>query len=306
MSSAHDRRAALKDIASSTLKFIERGAYSFNGEVHELHTQTAKEGTRFFGPKSSSDLANWRSLTHALSGNRQTQISIVEISTIRCCCLLAAALRREPSSGENINIGVLNFASATKPGGGFLNGAQAQEESIARSSTLYPTLCTDAAEEFYHLHNHHSSNSFHTHAMIYSPSVEIFRDDDGEWIKPVMVDVLTCAAVHAGEVRESRQGFTGRREQEDSIQSAMRERMGRILYLFEKMGVRNIVLGSFGTGVFGNDVDVVAKLWADLLSARSARFKGSFDRVMFAIMGRKTFVEFEEGFNGRQSNLRWP
>ena len=70
--------------------------------------------------------------------------------------------------------------------------------------------------------------------------------------------------------------------------------MARILYLFEKKGVRNLVLGSFGTGVFRNDVDAIAQIWADLLSGPSARFGKSFDRVMFAIMGRQTFVEFEE------------
>jgi len=298
MSSTHDRhrdRAELKEFASSTLKAIEYGGYRVDDVTHELHFQTAVQDTRFFPSGSSSDLANWRSLAHAQPGNRQTQISIVEISTIRCCGLLAAALRRDPSGIENIKIGVLNFASATKPGGGFMNGAQAQEESIARSSTLYPTLLSDVAQDFYRLHN--SSNSFYTHAMVYSPGVEIFRDDEGRWTKPIMVDVLTCAAVHAGEVRESRLA------QEDSIQSAMRERMARILYLFEKMGVMNIVLGSFGTGVFGNDVDVVANIWADLLSVRSARFRGSFNRVIFAITGRKTFIEFEECFKGRQSSL---
>ena len=37
-------------------------------------------------------------------------------------------------------VGVLNFASAKNPGGGFLNGAMAQEESLAASGGLYRTL----------------------------------------------------------------------------------------------------------------------------------------------------------------------
>ena len=37
--------------------------------------------------------------------------------------------------------------------------------------------------------------------MVYSPRVVLIRDDDGEWRSPVEVDVLTSAAVNAGEIR---------------------------------------------------------------------------------------------------------
>lgn len=81
----------------------------------------------------------------------------------------------------------------------------------------------------------------------------------------------------------------------------MRERMGRILFLFEKQGIKDLVLGSFGTGVFKNKVSLVAAIWTELLTAPGARFANSFDRVVFAIIGRSTFVEFKDAFEERQA-----
>ncbi|KIM72327.1 hypothetical protein PILCRDRAFT_829824 [Piloderma croceum F 1598] len=295
----HSDRDALKDIAKTTIRAVNRGEYTIHDTIYMLHSHAAVQGTRFFDHDSSS-LSNWQSSPSVLFGNRRSQqshISILEISTLRCARLLTNILRLRPANSRKV--GVLNFASATKPGGGFLNGAQAQEESIARSSTLYPTLVSHVAREFYEIHNDDPTNAFYTHSIIYSPDVEVFRDDDGGWTKPMSIEVLTCAAVNAGEVRGTRNSVPAGQSTEGRIRSVMGERMARILYLFEKKGVRNLVLGSFGTGVFRNDVDAIAQIWADLLSGPSARFGKSFDRVMFAIMGRQTFVEFEESFNGR-------
>ena len=81
--------------------------------------------------------------------------------------------------------------------------------------------------------------------------------------------------------------------QEVQIEKEMSERMGRILYLFERKGiVRNIIIGVFCT----NDVATVARIWAHLLLFPETRFKDSFDRIIFAT-GEKTFAAFHSAFH---------
>ena len=130
--------------------------------------------------------------------------------------------------------------------------------------------------------------------MIYSPHVLFIRDDKGECQLPLEVDVITSAGVNAGVVRR----YLRQRKSEDEsgIYAAMKERMARILFLFERHGVRHVVLGSFGTGVFRNSVEMVAGIWAELLTAEDARFKHSFDHVYFAILGHSTFETFKNTF----------
>jgi len=131
----------------------------------------------------------------------------------------------------NCTIGVLNFASAKKPGGGFINGAQAQEESIARASTLYPSLTTYEGKKFYTHFRADPENAFYTHAMVYSPAVVLFKGDMGDLKKPIDVDILTSAAVNAGEVRENL-----RRDQEmHSLRVRVREAELRRRADIEKM-----------------------------------------------------------------------
>ncbi|MFR3753045.1 MAG: TIGR02452 family protein [Enterocloster sp.] len=76
--------------------------------------------------------------------------------------------------GENqCRCAVLNFASAKNPGGGFINGAMAQEESLAASSCLYKTL---TAHETYYRMNRACSTMIYTDHAIFSPDVVFFRD----------------------------------------------------------------------------------------------------------------------------------
>jgi uncharacterized protein (TIGR02452 family) len=296
------RGTTLRKIAEDTLSAVESGFYLIDQVSYDLTPQIdlSKQQTVYYSP--DSELSNWSttsSLAECPSDAPTTEISILEISTLdgaRHLSGISSTIVDQSNPIARSKIGILNFASAKNPGGGFIRGAQAQEESIARSSTLYPTLMTDTAQAFYNLHKRDSKGGYYSHAMIYSPHVLIFRDDNGGWTKPLEVDVLTSPAVNAGVARRTLHGVVGGQAEEGRIEKAMRERMARILFLFEKQETKNIVLGSFGTGVFRNDVGMVARIWADLLAVREARFKNTFDRVVFAIIGRKTFEEFKDAF----------
>ena len=283
------QRNARKEIAAATLDAMAHGSYL----QYDLGTPItlAKQGTRYYGPDSQT-LSAWAT-TQPSKTYPSTRVSLLEISTIEGCRFLAT----DAFSSQPRKLALLNFASARKPGGGFLSGAQAQEESIARSSTLYPTLMTATGQKFYTLHNKDTKDGIYSHAMIYSPGVLLFRDDRGSWLDPpVKVDVLTSPAVNAGVVLRSTKRNDGKWEREQEIENVMRERMARILHLYEIQGAQDLVLGSFGTGVFQNDVGMVARIWAELLLSKGARFEQSFDNVVFAVLGNDTFGEFQEVF----------
>jgi len=307
-SKVHDsRRRRSKQIADGTIDTLQKGFY----DEHVPHSnQTIRhdisgdlrhtERHTVFYPEDSFELSRWQT---AFSSQRQAtrpaKLSVLPLSTLEGARYMDNIT--SPSSPKHI-IGILNFASATKPGGGFLTGAVAQEESIARSSSLYLSLATPIANRFYASHIQDNKGGFYTHAMVYSPNVLLIRSDDGAWLNPLKVDVVTSPAVNAKEVRERRRaenqsigGLFGNTRLDAHIREVMRERMARILALFELRGVKNIVLGSFGTGVFQNDIRVVAGIWSELLKGRQARFSTSFDNVLFAIPDQKTLDEFKDG-----------
>ena len=111
------------DIAASTLDKIQRGSYNIEGRTFDLTRciEEMKNATLFF--PENSDLSEWR--TQALSNEpdrRAVDITVTERSTLSG----ARALKRELNGNSTERIGVLSFASAKNPGGGFLTGAQAQ------------------------------------------------------------------------------------------------------------------------------------------------------------------------------------
>ena len=189
------------------------------------------------------------------------------------------ASRKLYLEGGTGDIAVLNFASARNPGGGFLRGAQAQEESLARNSGLYACLTSRHCEGMYRL-NSDSKSCLYSHCMIYSPNVPVFKDDEGELLEEwYPLSFISAPAVNAGVVRKRE------RNADATIEATMRERMRRVLRVAAEHRHETLVLGAFGCGVFDNRPADVARLFADLLMKESSPFYHKFSRVIFAIIG---------------------
>lgn len=185
-----------------------------------------------------------------------------------------AALRRLSATPGGPVAG-LNFASAKNPGGGFLGGAEAQEESLARSSALYP--CLLAAPEYYE-RNRACRTTLYLDLAIWSPDVPFFRDDSGSLLaQPFTASVITAPAPNAGAVANNESTRIG------EIVPTLRRRAKFVLHLAAARGVRRLVLGAWGCGVFRNDPGQVARTFAELLLGS---FQYAFEEVVFAIYDR--------------------
>jgi uncharacterized protein (TIGR02452 family) len=159
----------------------------------------------------------------------------------------------------------LNFANGIHPGGGFLQGARAQEEVLCRSSALYHTLVGDP------MYNEHRTRSRpdSTDWTIYSPEVPVFRTDDGQELEyPWLLGIITCAAPYAPGI--------GQPEAGDLLQ----RRIHRVLAVAQAYSYSTLILGAWGCGAFGNDPHRTA---LDFRQALENEFSGAFSEIVFAI-----------------------
>lgn len=214
--------------------------------------------------------------------NINPAIEVTRESTLECAARLAFA------DLDNVPC-VLNFASAKNPGGGFLRGARAQEESIARSSGLYQTLIRHP--EYYEENKRSQSKNIGMYLdyAIYSPDVPVIRTDAGDWLeKPYYMSVVTSPAPNRSamlmkpdDADKKAMADIDLETLEKDIEQVLNRRMCQILSIMAKHGHRTIVLGAWGCGVFGNDHLLVAELFKENL--KKLPF---FDRVAFPIYDR--------------------
>lgn len=273
--------ARLRGIAQQTEQIVAAGAYRApDGREVSIAAElrAAREGTRLYGPEPVPAPAD------RVTGPRRTLVEVTGESSLEAARRLGG------------HVAVLNFASARNPGGGYLNGAQAQEEALCRASALY--TCLLQARAFYDHHRAHR-DPFYTDRVIHSPAVPVFRDDRGTLLpEPYTAGFLTSPAPNAGVVLRTAP------ERAPELPRALAVRAERVLETAVAHGYRRLVLGAWGCGVFRNDPAQVAQAFRALLGP-GGRFAEAFEHVVFGVLDRTrdsaVLGAFQETFSSSRS-----
>jgi uncharacterized protein (TIGR02452 family) len=255
---------SLKAIAQQTLDVVERGEYvapSGRRVSLQASVERAVQGTVLYRPGDSERLAS----TGRSGGRPRLEVTAEK----------TGEASRRLVEGEGVaDVAALNFASAKNPGGGFLGGAKAQEEDLARCSALYPCLITQ--REYYDV-NRAEHSPLYTDHIIYSPDVPFFRDEALAFLEaPFHVSVITAPAPNAGAARQNAPELLPR------VPGVLRARALKVLQVAAHHGHRTLVLGAWGCGAFQNDPRDAAEAFSWALDS----LPGAFERVVFAVWER--------------------
>jgi uncharacterized protein (TIGR02452 family) len=222
------------------------------------------------------------------------RISVREVDTLTAARDL---LELETASGtktdfknDRARVTILNMGSPLNPGGGFLNGANSQEESLCMRTTLYPSL----KDEWYRIPDLSS---------IYTPNVLVFRDEEAEDLDKkdrFYVDCITAAMLRAPEFEMNGEGVAAYANKKD--REIAQAKMMAVMRIAVMKKTKRLVLGAWGCGAHGNPVGEIARLWKAVLRPRHDKSKTgkerweSLDEIVFAIKDHNMAQAFAEAF----------
>lgn len=264
--------------ANQTLAIFENGSYVIDGKTIDIFTihQHTMASTILYTPDTLDQIK--------IDAPIKSKKTIYQLKNLP----VVTALSQLSKDGKS-NIAILNFASAKNPGGGFLNGAQAQEESLAMCSNLY---LTQIKNNKYYEANRSCSSMLYTDYMIYSKDIVFIREDVHNLFNaPITASVLTAPAVNMGAYLAS-----GNSDIEYAYK-IMKNRMRKILMVLAEQKNTVLILGAFGCGVFRNDPYIVATFFSQLL--KDEGFGAYFDEIVFAVFdstkSQNVFHGFKKG-----------
>ena len=195
----------------------------------------------------------------------------------------AIRLRRE---SPDARIAVMNFANAFRPGGGVKTGAGAQEESLCRTSTLYPLLYRKSLHTLFYKYHEMKGSPKATDSLIYTKGVIICKTDEelpmrmaeDDWVN---VDVITVAAPDLRSKHNIHMplAVNGLSMTDHELFGYHVKRAMHILTCAAANDADILILGAFGCGAFQNNPEVVSNAYRVALS----QFPKVFKSIVFAV-----------------------
>ena len=196
---------------------------------------------------------------------------------------------------------VLNFASATNPGGGVANGSSAQEEAICRCTTLFPCLNTDNMWNVFYSPHRKKADPLYNNDCIYTPNVTVFKSDIN-FPEPIHkedwwnVNIITCAAPNLRErpsnAMNPHAGDKAAKITPFELEKLLTSRIRRIFEIAVANGNEVLILGAFGCGAFRNPPELVAKVFNKVMRD----FLCYFDTIEYAVYHTEREVANYEAF----------
>lgn len=291
-------RANNIEIFQDTLRTIEEGSYPFEHSYRD-HAMAM----RFSEARLPQIVARPE---RKIPANPNARLSVEVANEDSYSCAIRLSKDKEIRGKRNgSHVLVMNFANDYTPGGGVVHGANAQEEGLCRTSTLYVSLLDHYNNEPNHGYYREccaNSRGIGTDGMLISPCVEVFKRGNGSLLeKPITVAVGTIAAPVAYQTGLST----------DELKKVFKNRITGYLHVAYELGYDTLVLGAWGCGAFGNDPAMVSQAFAKCLDEfRGAPAEGStqaptaadaFAHIAFAVLDRKdgyNYTTFKETFQG--------
>lgn len=196
---------------------------------------------------------------------------------------------------------MLNMANRHTPGGGVINGARAQEESLFRQSNLCVSLYQ---YDEYHAGLLEVPLGDDRYPMdrdtggIYSGKVTFFRENAAEGDSLVETP-FECAVVSVAAI--NRPDLTPEGRLVDWAVKATKSKIRTMLRIGLIHKHDAIVLGAWGCGAFRNPPDHMAEIFHAVI--REEEFADKFRVIRFAVIedhnsGRGNYSPFAKEFNG--------
>lgn len=274
-------------ILRETLDILNRGSYSFGNKTVNL--KLSKSEMQHSVVLVPEDIK-------AIIENQERLKTVHVMGRCDYNCInkysFSAAIELYNNYDFNFNkpVLVLNFANPVNPGGGVHHGAKAQEEDLCRKSSLLLSLESSESQEYYN-YNKSLDTFMGSDAMIFTPKVEIIRDDHGSLLEETrIVSVVTCAAPM---ITYGKEGLT-----EEEYKHMLLQRITRMLKCAAAFGYERLVLGAWGCGAFGNDAAIVSDLFYQAL--KELKYFGMTEKDLFRIIVFAVLDKTLDQYNFRQ------